>query len=278
METVKLKLTVSFDGTNYAGWQVQTSGTGVQELVERALSKVIPGEHRLHSSSRTDAGVHALGMVAHVELPKDRFRIEMRKVVLALNAYLPDDIRVVAASRVPAGFHARFHASGKEYRYQVWNHVAMNPILLRYAWHVPQALDLDQMREAAKCFVGKHDFRSMAATHSYAIADTVRTMHRVEVRARGPLITFVIEGDGFLYKMVRGMVGTLVQVGRGRFQPKDLKAMLEAKDRRSGGMSAPACGLFLWKVLYRRGKGKGRKGLDPAAGHTPESTGMEADE
>lgn len=251
-DTIKLKLTISFDGTAYAGWQVQTSGTGIQELIERALSALFPGTHRLHSSSRTDAGVHARGMVAHVELPRERFRMPVRKLALALNARLPEDIRVVSAARVPAGFHARFHASGKEYRYSVWNHSAMDPLLRRQAWHVPQPLDVARMRAAARVLVGRHDFRSFAATHHYAVPDTVRTLRRVDIRRSGPLLTFTLVGDGFLYKMCRGIVGTLVQVGRGRYAPSDLEAMLAARDRRMAGMSAPACGLVLWKVFYAR--------------------------
>ncbi|HAM70713.1 MAG TPA: tRNA pseudouridine(38-40) synthase TruA [Verrucomicrobiales bacterium] len=252
-DAIKLKLTIAFDGTNYAGWQVQDSGTGIQELVEKGIAELFQGEHRLHSSSRTDAGVHARGMVAHVEIPRERFRIPVRKVCLALNARLPEDIRVVEARKVPASFHARFLASGKEYRYAVWNHFAMDPLLRHQAWHVPQPLDLARMRAAARVIVGRHDFRSFAATHNYFIADTVRRLHRVDIRRSGSLLSFRIEGDGFLYKMCRGIVGTLVQVGRGRFSPEEVRGMLAAKDRRAAGMSAPACGLVLWRVMYRRG-------------------------
>jgi tRNA pseudouridine38-40 synthase len=258
-DVIKLRLTIAYDGTDYAGWQVQPSGTGVQELIERAWSEIIPGQHRLHSSSRTDAGVHAEGMVAHVEFPKDRFRLTMRNVVLALNAKLPPDIRIVSAARAPLKFHARFDASGKQYRYRVWNHCAMNPMLRRYAWQVTRPLGLPAMREAARRLVGTHDFRSFAATHSYEIADTVRTLRRVDIRRSGPLLTFLIEGDGFLYKMCRGIVGTLVQVGLGRFTPLQMVEMLEAKDRRVAGMSAPACGLVLHKVFYGRKSSEANK-------------------
>lgn len=247
---LKIKLTVAFDGTAYAGWQVQTSGTGVQELIEKALSGLVQGEHRLHSSSRTDAGVHAEAMVAHVEIPKDRLRMPVRRLPLALNANLPEDIRVIRAQRMPSTFHARFDATGKQYRYRIWNHFAMNPLLRRYAWHVPQKLDLEAMRQTARLLVGKHDFRSFAANHSYRIEDTVRTLTRVAIQRKGPQWIIVIEGDGFLYKMCRGIVGTLAQVGMGRFTSADVQRMLEAKDRRTAGMSAPACGLVLCKVFY----------------------------
>ena len=252
---IKLKLTIAYDGTAYQGWQVQKVGTGVQQKVEEALARLFPSVQRIRSSSRTDTGVHALGMVADVEIPRAEFRMTPRKLSLAVNAHLPEDIRVISAVRVPAAFHARFQASGKQYRYFVWSHTAMNPLLRTQAWHVPVALDAKAMRTAARLIVGRHDFRSFAANHSYHIEDTVRTLTRCDVRRNGSLLTFVIEGDGFLYKMCRGIVGTLVQLGRGKFTEAELKHMLEAKDRRAAGMSAPAHGLVLCKVFYRRKAG-----------------------
>lgn len=249
-DRVRLRLTVSFDGTNYAGWQVQKGDTGVQDVVEQALSKVFTGKHRLHSSSRTDTGVHALGMVAHLELPKRRFKMPPRKLRLALNAHLPDDIRIVDVTRAKPDFHARFDAKGKQYRYIVWNHPAMNPLLRTTAWHFPQRLNLTAIRQATAFFVGKHDFQSFAGNRGYPYRDTVRTLTRCEVKRRGSQLTFIIEGDGFLYRMCRAMVGTLVQVGRGRFRPEEIKGMLTHKDRRIAGMTAPAQGLILWKVIY----------------------------
>jgi tRNA pseudouridine38-40 synthase len=243
-------MTIAYDGAGYAGWQVQKGDTGVQDVIEQALSKIIPGKHRLHSSSRTDTGVHAMGMVAHVELPKHQFKVAPRKLRLALNAHLPEDIRILTISRAKPDFHARFDATGKHYRYVVWNHPAMNPLLRGTAWHYPQALDLTAIREAAALFVGKHDFRSFAANRGYAYHDTVRTLTRCEVKRSGPQLTFIIEGNGFLYRMCRGMVGTLVQVGRGRFQPGEIREMLKHTDRRIAGMTAPAHGLILWKVNY----------------------------
>lgn len=257
-DTIKLKLTIAYDGAAYQGWQVQKIGTGVQQKVEEALAKLFPSVHRIHSSSRTDTGVHALGMVAHFELPRAEFRMTPRKLALAANAHLPEDIRIVSAVRVPLAFHSRFHASGKQYRYTVWNHTAMNPLLRTQAWHVPVALNVAAMRKAARLIVGRHDFRSFAANHSYHIEDTVRTLTRCDLRRSGPQITFTIEGNGFLYKMCRGIVGTLVQLGRGKFTESELKRMLDAKDRRAAGMTAPAHGLVLWKVFY-----KGRPNTPP---------------
>jgi tRNA pseudouridine38-40 synthase len=163
----------------------------------------------------------------------------------------------MAAARAPADFHARFSAAGKQYRYFVWNHPAMNPLLRRTAWHVPRPLDLDAMRAAAARFVGRHDFRSFTANPGYERASTVRTITRCALRQSGPLLTFVIEADGFLYKMCRAIVGTLVQVGLGRFAPTEVDAMLQRRDRRVAGMTAPAHGLVLWKVFYRRGAASG---------------------
>jgi len=249
---VRLRMTLAYDGSAYAGWQVQTTGEGVQERVELALARLFPKAPKLHSSSRTDTGVHALGMVAHCDVPRDRLRIPARKLVLALNAHLPQDIRVVAVARAPHRFHARFDAVAKEYRYQVWNHPAMNPLLRPWAWHVPRRLDWAAMRTAAQRFLGTHDFQSFAANPGYAKASTVRTLTHCQLSRRGPLITFRLQGDGFLYKMCRGIVGTLVQVGLGKFAPATIEGMLAERDRRVAGMSAPAHGLVLWKVFYPR--------------------------
>jgi tRNA pseudouridine38-40 synthase len=259
VDTIKLKLTIAYDGTAYQGWQVQKTGVGVQQKVEEALAKIFPSVKRVLSSSRTDTGVHALGMVAEVEIPREEFKMTLHKLPLAVNAWLPEDIRIVLAQRVPADFHARFQATGKQYRYAVWNHTAMNPLLRTQAWHVPVKLDVQAMRSGTKHFIGKHDFRSFAATHSYEIDDTVRNLTRCDIKRSGPLLTFIIEGDGFLYKMCRGIVGTLVQLGQGKFDESELKRMLAAKDRRMAGMTAPAHGLVLWKVFYSSNRSSRRK-------------------
>jgi len=248
---LKFKLTIAYDGTNYAGWQVQKIGLGVQQRVEEALGRLFPGTGRLHSSSRTDSGVHALGMVAHVEIERARFKMPEAKLALALNSHLPEEIRVISARRCPLNFHARFDATGKQYRYFVWNHPAMNPLLRHQAWHVPRSLDLAAMREAARLFPGTHDFKSFAATRDYETGSTVRTLTRCELKRSGPLLTLIIEGDGFLYKMCRGIAGTLVQVGQGKIAPVEIRRILAGKDRRLAGMTAPAHGLVLWRVFYR---------------------------
>src|SRR5581483_10143850 len=247
MNALKFKLTIAYDGTNYAGWQVQKSGVGVQQRVEEALRKLFPGVERIHSSSRTDTGVHALGMVAHVEIPRAEFKMSPAKLALAINAHLPEDIRVISARRCRADFHARFDAKGKEYRYFVWNHPAMNPLLRRQAWQVPRKLDLKAMRSAAELFLGTHDFKSFAASRNYEVDSTVRKLSRCDIKRSGALLTFIIEGDGFLYKMCRGIAGTLVQVGQGKIAAGEIKQILARKDRRVAGMTAPAHGLVLWR-------------------------------
>lgn len=245
---MKLKLTIAYDGANYAGWQAQKTGVGVQQRVEEAVAKIFPGASRLHSSSRTDTGVHALGMVAQLEIPPSRMPVA--KVALAINAYLPRDIRIMKVARCRADFDARFDAKGKQYRYFVWMGPAMNPLLRHQAWHVCHPLDVAAMRRAAASFLGRHDFKSLAGTRSYEMSSTVRTVTRCEIKRNGPLLALIIEGDGFLYKMCRGMAGTLVQVGQGKVEPDAIKRILAQKDRRAAGMTAPAHGLVLWKVYY----------------------------
>ncbi len=256
VSSLKFKLTIAYDGAGYEGWQLQKIGTGVQQRVEEALAKLFPSRPRVHSSSRTDTGVHALGMIAHFEVPQAECKMSARKLTLALNAWLPEDVRVLSAARARKEFHARFDATGKQYRYFIWNHTAMNPLRRHTAWHVPRRLDVAAMRQAAPLFVGKHDFQSFAANPGYTKETTVRTLRRCELRKSGQLLTVIIEGDGFLYKMCRGIVGTLVQVGLGKFPAEDIRHMLLKKDRRVAGMTAPAHGLVLWKVFY---KGRSRK-------------------
>ncbi|MBI3878914.1 MAG: tRNA pseudouridine(38-40) synthase TruA [Verrucomicrobia bacterium] len=259
MSLLKFKLTIAYDGTAYQGWQVQKTGVGVQEKIEGALAKLFPSAPRLHGSSRTDTGVHALGMVAHFEVPRAEFKLPLGRLLIAINAWLPPDIRVLAAARAPKNFHARFDASGKQYRYLVWNHSAMNPLLRTQAWHVKRPLDLAAMRRAARLFVGRHDFRSFRTNPTYDTDSTVRTITRCEIKRSGPQLTVIIEGDGFLYKMCRGIAGTLVQVGEGKIAADEIKRILAHRDRRVAGMTAPACGLVLWKVFYSTQRRKGAK-------------------
>ena len=253
-DPVKYKIVVAYDGTAYQGWQWQRIGLGVQQRVEEALVKLFPSSRRIDSSSRTDTGVHALGMVAHFQIPKAEDRIPAARLPIAINSLLPFDIRILSAVRAPKKFHARFDATGKQYRYYVWNHLSMNPLLRNTAWHVPRKLDVAAMRAAAKHFVGEQDFQSFAANPGYKKKTTVRHLTKCEVKKSGSQLTFTIEGDGFLYKMCRGIVGTLIQVGIGKFSPGEVRTMLDKADRRVAGMTAPAQGLVLWKVYYNKSR------------------------
>ena len=248
----KFKLILAYDGTAYHGWQSQPTGRGVQDHVEAALARLFPSAPRLESASRTDAGVHALGMVAHFEVAPEETRVPVRHLALSINSGLPDDIRVRSATRVSADFHARFDAAGKQYRYQIWNHPVMNPLLRNRAWHVPQPLDLAAMRTAAAHFTGRHDFLAFTSNCPGVLTDSVRTLTRCEIQRRGPELTVLIEGDAFLYKMCRAITGTLIQTGQGRFAPDDIPAMLASRQRAAAGVNAPAHGLVLWKVIYPR--------------------------
>ena len=247
---LRFKLTIAYDGTRYFGWQVQKGRMTVQQRVEEALRELFPSVKRVHSSSRTDTGVHALGMVAHVDIPEAECRMDARKLLLAVNSFLPVDVRIVAARRVPEDFHARFDAKGKRYFYLIWNHAAMNPLLHNRAWHVKVPLNLERMQKAAKLFVGRKDFKSFASTREYEMESTVRRLTRCDVRKEGYTWKITIEGDGFLYKMCRGIVGTLVRVGQGKLTQTEIRQIFRERDRSVAGMNAPACGLTLWRVFY----------------------------
>lgn len=251
---VRLRLTLAFEGTRYAGWQRQPGAETVQETVEQALARLFQSRPNVYSSSRTDAGVHAAGMVAHLDVPQAELRFPPRKLILAANAWLPDDIRVLDVVRARPDFHARFSARGKQYRYVVWNHPAHAPLERLRSWHVPRALDLKAMRLAARALVGRHDFLAFSASPGYPRHHTLRRVTRCEVKRSGPCVTMVIEADGFLYKMCRGIAGTLVQVGLGRFTPESVAPMLASRARPLAGTTAPAHGLVLWKVFYGRSR------------------------
>ena len=247
---VKLKLDVAFEGTRYHGWQAQANAFTVQQCLEKALRNFFPSVRRVHGAGRTDTGVHALGMVAHVEIPPAEMRLTVRELPLALNSALPKDIRIMKVCEVDLGFHAQYDCLSKEYRYQIWNHRSANPLLHSTAWHVPGRLDLQSMREAARLLVGKRDFRALSASHSYEIEDTVRELYQCRVKSVESLIVVVMIGDGFLYKMCRVIVGLLLRVGKGKMLPKDVIEVLNERKRNDQVMTAPAHGLVLYKVKY----------------------------
>ena len=205
---------------------------------------------RVHGSGRTDAGVHALGQVAHADVP--RGKRASATWFAALNANLPPEIRVLRVMRVPGGrdgFHARYSATGKRYEYRVWNDAWLHPLEIGRAWHVPQPIEMARLREAAARLVGRHDFAAFAANRGQVEPDTVRTLTQVRVSQRGPLIVFRFEGTGFLYKMVRLLTGTLVRIGQGKADLALVSELLSSKGRKTN-FAAPAEGLYLAKVFY----------------------------
>lgn len=246
---MRVRLTIAYDGTSYAGWQRVATGLTVQEQVEKVLAGIAGRHVGVEGASRTDRGVHAAGMVASLDWAHPRLGpLELRR---ALNALLPADIRILEARRVAAGFHARFSAKRKLYCYRIQNAPVADPLRRGLCWHLSHPLDLDAMRAAARAFVGKHDFTTMAANPGYERTSMVRTVLRCDLRKRGDEIVLEVEGDGFLYKMVRTMVGTLAEVGAGRRAANSVAALLRAKDRRLAGKTAPAHGLCLVRVFYR---------------------------
>lgn len=245
---MKYKVTIAYDGTDYSGWQYQDNALGIQQIVEEALEWLEGGKVRIFGSSRTDAGVHASGFVGHFELTKP---IPPANLVRAMNARLPDAIRVLKASRAKPDFDARLSAVGKEYRYQLYQAEIVPPALARYWTRCHRALDLAAMRDAAHRFVGTHDFVSFSANPNRELDSTVRTIFSFEVGKRGPRYVFVVRGDGFLYKQVRSMVGFLIAVGKGNERPEAVTELLEARTPRTARVeTAPARGLSLHKVFY----------------------------
>jgi len=247
-----LKLTLQYDGTAYVGWQRQESGTSIQSLLEDALAKIEGAAVSVQGSGRTDAGVHALGQTASVALGS---AIELPILSRALNAVLPPDVRVLGIEEAEAGFHARFSAVGKVYEYRILNAPIVSPFLQRYVWHVPQPLDIDVMREASQTLVGAHDFAAFQGSGSN-VATTDRVIRAIEwqdVITTGACdlpIVMRIEGNGFLRHMVRNIVGTMVEVGAGRWPARRVADALASRDRSQAGPTAPARGLFLVRVLY----------------------------
>ncbi len=246
----RFKLTIAFDGAAYHGWHAGRSGNGVSDHIEKALAVLFPSAPSLVSSSRTDSGVHALGLVAHFDLPENETSMPARRLTPALNALLPADIRILSVARTCASFHARFGATSKQYRYQVWNAPVMNPLLHGRAWHVPQELNLEAIRKASSLFCGRHDFRAFTSRRDGDLTESSRVITRCDIRKSGPLLTFIIQGDGFLYKMCRGIVGTLVKTGRGLMTSSEVEGLLINPASHVGRLNAPAHGLILWKVSY----------------------------
>ena len=243
----RLKLIVSYDGAPFAGWQSQSHGNTIQDHLERAFERVAGMPVRVHGAGRTDAGVHALAQCAHVDVNK---ALAPARWTEALNALLPPAIRVIRCRYVSNDFHARLSAKGKIYRYRIWCAPVLPPFEYRRAWHIPRPLDLKILQKAAKRFVGTHDFAAFAANRGKPEESTIRTINSVRVRQKGPCVAIDFDGDGFLYKMVRLIVGSLVKCALGKMRLEEITACLKSGQVGAARFAAPAEGLFLVRVRY----------------------------
>ncbi len=243
---VRVKLVVAYDGTNYCGWQVQDNGITIEEVLNRELSDLLKEDITVIGASRTDSGVHALGNVAVFDTET---RIPPEKISFALNQRLPEDIRIQESCQVADDFHPRFCDTIKTYEYKIWNARFPNPVVRLYSKFVYYKIDMDKMQEAANYLVGEHDFKSFCSTRTQ-VENTVRTVTEISFRREGDMIIMKICGTGFLYNMVRIIMGTLLKCGMGMYEPEYVKEILEACDRQKAGPKAEACGLTLVGIEY----------------------------
>lgn len=241
-----LVLALRYDGSRYHGWQVQKNAVTVQEVFQQAVAAVLGSCPDIKGCSRTDTGVHALMYCVSIPVSSE---IPCQRLPAALNAHLPRDIAVYDCREVPETFHARYSCRGKRYVYQIWNGRSRNPFYEGYALHVHRPMEEEVLHRAAQDFVGRHDFASFCSVGS-GVEDTVRTVSECSVQRDGDLIRFTVAADGFLYNMVRIMVGTLLRISEGKFAPDCIPGILAQKDRNGAGPTAPAYGLFLQEVFY----------------------------
>ena len=244
----RYKAIISYDGTGFSGYQVQPGKRTVQSEIENVLLKMHKGiPVRITGSGRTDAGVHAKGQVIHFDSP---LTIPEEKWTVAINSLLPSDIAVLLVTRVHDDFHARFDVVRKEYRHFLYRSCNRDPFRRNFAFQYPYDLDIVSMRTASEYLLGTHDFSSFCSAKTEVI-DKVRTLEGIEILSEGDLLILRFIGNGFLYNMVRILTGTLLEVGAGDRQPSDIKRILDSKDRRSAGKTAPGHGLYLWEVFYK---------------------------
>ena len=242
----RVRMIISYDGTNYCGWQVQINGITVEEVINRELTNLLGEEIAVIGASRTDSGVHAIGNVAVFDTET---KIPAEKISFALNQRLPDDIRIQKSEEVPMDFHPRYCDSTKTYEYKILNRRFPNPMKRLYTHFVYMPLDVDKMKKAAEYIVGEHDFASFCSARSQ-VKTTVRTVYSLDVSKQDDVITIRISGNGFLYNMVRIIVGTLMKVGLNVYPPEHVSEIIEAKDRYAAGPKAPARGLTLIGIEY----------------------------
>jgi tRNA pseudouridine38-40 synthase len=243
----RYKCIISYDGSGFSGYQVQPNKRTVQSVLEAVLAKMHKGELiKVIASGRTDAGVHAKRQVIHFDSP---LSIAENKWEMALNSMLPEDISVLSVKKASEFFHARFDATGKEYHYVLLLSSKRDPFKRKFAYQYPYKLNFEAMREASNFFLGTHDFTSFCSAKT-EVEDKVRTIETIDFILEGDLLTIRFVGNGFLYNMVRILVGTLLEVGSGDRKPEDIPAILGNKDRRFAGKTAPPQGLYLWQVFY----------------------------
>lgn len=243
---IRIKLIVAYDGTNYCGWQIQNNGITVEEVLNRELSALLHEDIQVIGASRTDSGVHALGNVAVFDTET---RIPPEKISFALNQRLPEDIRIQNSCQVGDDFHPRFCDTIKTYEYKIWNSRFPNPTVRLYSKFIYYNLDIDKMQKAADYLVGEHDFKSFCSTRTQ-VENTVRTVTEIKFEKQGNMITMRIKGNGFLYNMVRIIMGTLLKCGMEMYEPEHVKEILLACDRAKAGPKAEACGLTLVGIEY----------------------------
>lgn len=243
----RLKLIVAYDGAPFAGWQSQTHRNTVQDHLERAFERITGAPARVHGAGRTDAGVHALAQCAHADVLKF---LQADRWIKALNALLPSAIRVVRCRYVSSEFHARVSAKGKIYRYRIWRAAILPPFEYGRAWHIAQPIDLKILKSAAKHFVGTHDFAAFAANRGKPESTTIRTIKSVRVSQKGACVTIEFDGNGFLYKMVRLMVGALVKCALDKMRVEEITSRLHSGKAGAARFAAPTEGLYLVRVRY----------------------------
>ena len=244
----KYKCVIAYDGTDFAGYQVQPEKRTIQSEFEAVLAQMHKGTIiKVTASGRTDSGVHAKGQVLHFESP---LTFPTENWIKAFSALLPTDIIALEVDIVPDDFHARFHTTGKEYRYIVARSKLRDPFKRNYAYHYPYPLNVKAMREAISYLIGTHDFTSFCSAKT-EVVDKVRTIKEMDFEESDDFMVFRFVGEGFLYNMVRILVGTLLDVGSGKMSPQDMSGILDKKDRSFAGKTAPAQGLYLWKVFYK---------------------------
>ncbi len=246
---MRIRLRIAYDGTGYCGFQCQTNGVAVQDVLNDALSELFGMPVRTIGASRTDAGVHAEGNVAVFDMET---RIAPSKIAFALNARLPEDIRITESDAVPDDWHPRYRNTVKTYEYRILNRVHPDPLSRRTEMHYYYPLDADKMNRAASYLVGEHDFASFCAAGTSA-KSTIRTIYRAEVKREGDRVIFSVTGNGFLYNMVRIIAGTLLEIGGGKYPAEHMREILEARDRSAAGPTAVAKGLVLMEILYPDG-------------------------